>query len=120
MRPCRATATATGTIADDDLSTVSITARSTAVTEGSPAVFELSRGIADDGSLAVNLSSSKTGDFITATLPTSATISGGAMSKTLSIATVDDDMTETRRLGDRHHPDEQPLRHRHRERNREH
>ena len=87
-------ATATGTIADDDLSTVSITARSTAVTEGSPAVFELSRGIADDGSLAVNLSSSDTGDFITAMLPTSETIPGGAMSKTLSIATVDDGVTE--------------------------
>ena len=91
-----ATATATGTIADDDPSVVSITAGSTAVTEGSPAVFELSRGIADDGSLAVNLSSSSTptGAFITATLPTSATIAGGAMSTTLSIATVDDEVTE--------------------------
>ena len=87
-------ATATGTIADDDLSTVSIAAGSMAVTEGSPAVFVLSRGIADDGSLAVNLSSSATGDFITATLPTSETIPGGAMSKTLSIATVDDAVTE--------------------------
>ena len=87
-------ATATGTIADDDLSVVSITAGSPTVTEGSDAVFVLSRGIADDGSLAVNLSSSTTGNFITATLPTSATISGGAMSKTLSIATVNDAVTE--------------------------
>ena len=82
---------ATGTIEDDDLSTVSITAVSTSVTEGNPAEFAVSRGIEDDVDLAVTLSSSETGGFITAALPTSATIPSGASSTTVSIATDDNE-----------------------------
>ena len=89
-----AAASATGTIEDDDLSTVSITAVSTPVTEGNPAEFELSRGIEDDVALTVALSGSKDDAFITAALPTSATIPSGASSTTVSIATDDDEEDE--------------------------
>ena len=85
---------ATGTIEDDDPSVVTIAAVSTPVTEGSLAVFELSRGIADDMDLAVTLGGSQTGAFITATLPASETIPSGQSSTTVSIATVGDQVTE--------------------------
>jgi hypothetical protein len=61
------------------------------VTEGNPAEFAVSRGIEDDVDLAVTLSSSETGGFITAALPTSATIPSGASSTTVSIATDDNE-----------------------------
>ena len=85
---------ATGTIQDDDPSVVTIAAVSATVTEGSPAAFAVSRGIVDDMDLAVTLSSTQTGAFITASLPTTATISNGQSSTTVSIATVDDQVTE--------------------------
>ena len=89
-----ADASATGTIEDDDPSVVTIAAVSTPVTEGSPAAFVVSRGIADDMDLAVNLGSSQTGAFITDPLPTPATIPNGQSSTTVSIATVPDRVTE--------------------------
>ena len=64
-----AEASATGTIEDDDPSVVTIAAVSTSVTEGSPAAFVVSRGIADDMDLAVTLGGSKDDDFVTASLP---------------------------------------------------
>ena len=87
-------ASATGTITDDDLSTVSIAAIGTSVTEGSAAAFAVSRGITDDVPLTVNLGNSQLGDFLAGTPPGSVTIAGGAMSATVSIATDDDEVTE--------------------------
>ena len=87
-----AAASATGTIEDDDLSTVSITAVSTPVTEGNNAEFAVSRGIEDDVALEVTLVSRQDGTFVAAAaLPASATISVSEMSTTVSIATEDND-----------------------------
>ena len=87
-----AAASATGTIEDDDLSTVSITAVSTPVTEGNNAEFAVSRGIEDDVALEVTLVSTQDGTFVAAAaLPASATISVSEMSTTVSIATEDND-----------------------------
>ena len=87
-------ATATGTIMDDDLPTVSISAGASPVTEGTAATFTVQRGIADPAALVVRLESSQTGEFISATLPSSVTIAGGSTSATVSVATVNDSMGE--------------------------
>ena len=85
---------ATGTIADDDLSTVNIAAVAASVTEGAAVAFVVSRGIADNAALTVNLESSATGNFLAATPPTSMMIAAGAMSATVSVATDDDEVIE--------------------------
>ena len=87
-------ATATGTIMDDDLPTVSISAGASPVTEGTPATFTVRRGIADPAALMVRLDSSQTGAFISATLPSSVTIAGNSRSATVTIATVGDSVGE--------------------------
>ena len=89
-----ANATATGTIRDDDPSTVSISSGASPVTEGTAATFTVQRGIAHPVALDVRLDSSQTGAFISATLPTSVTIPGGSLSATVTIATVDDSVGE--------------------------
>ena len=87
-------ATATGTIMDDDLPTVSISAGASPVTEGTPATFTVRRGIADPAALVVRLDSSQIGAFISATLPSSVTIAGGSKSATVTIATDVDSVGE--------------------------
>ena len=86
---------ATGTIEDDDLPTVTIAAVATTVIEGSPAVFTVSRTIADSSALAVSLDSSQTGTFASGALPTSVTIPTGATSQRLTVTTDDDTVDET-------------------------
>ena len=88
------TTTATGTIADDDRPTVSITTTQTSVTEGTAVELQVSRTIADTVALVVQLDSSESGDFVTSTLPGSVTIAKDTGSTTLSIATTDDMTSE--------------------------
>ena len=85
----------TVTVTDDGRPTVSIAPVATPVTEGSAAEFRVT--LSDDlaSALDVVVSAARTGDFISAALPTSVTVPSGATAHTLTIDTVADDADET-------------------------
>ena len=88
------TGTATTTVTDDDLPTVTIASRTTAVTEGENVVFTLTRVGDTTIELAVPVNMSREGDFWSDAGPTVATFTGGNTETTLTVLTDDDDRDE--------------------------
>ncbi len=87
-------ATATGTIADNDLPLVTA-ASGGDVTEGADAEFTLTRASEDTGAaLTVNFSVTGGGSALSNDAPTSATIPANATTATVSLATEDDETDE--------------------------
>ena len=97
------TVTATGTILNDepgpspaveDLPLVTIRATSAYLTEGSDAVFELTRTGDSSEALTVPVSVRESGAMLDASLPTSATFAAGEQQMELRVLTVADDAAE--------------------------
>ena len=86
----RAPGAVTLTIADDDLPVVTIAAVTSAVTEGAPAEFELTRAGVTSASLAVAVSVSESGAMIAGTPPTQVSFAAGSATATLAVQTVGD------------------------------
>ena len=86
--------TATGTILDDDLPSVSIEALAESVPEGTAARFRLTRVSRLGTSLTVPVTVSETGDFLAGAAPTSVTFSANSVEATLALLTVDDVLDE--------------------------
>ena len=86
--------TATGTILDDDLPSVSIEALAESVPEGTPARFRLTRVSRLGTSLTVPVTVSETGDFLAGAAPTSVTFAANSVEATLSLLTADDALDE--------------------------
>ena len=85
---------ATGTILDDDLPSVSIEALAESVPEGTPARFRLTRVSRLGTRLTVPVTVSETGDFLAGTAPTSVTFAANSVEATLALLTVDDVLDE--------------------------
>ena len=85
---------ATGTILDDDLPSVSIEALAESVPEGTPARFRLTRVSRLGTRLTVPVTVSETGDFLAGAAPTSVTFSANSVAATLALLTVDDVLDE--------------------------
>ncbi len=86
--------TATGTITDNDLPSVTVTAGGD-ITEGADAEFTLTRASQDTGAaLPVTFSVSDPGAALTDAAPTSATIPADATTVTVTLATTDDNTDE--------------------------
>ncbi|MGI9250973.1 MAG: Calx-beta domain-containing protein [Pseudohongiellaceae bacterium] len=81
---------ATGTITDDEMAVISITAEDTSITEGDPAVFVISSTHAPMNDIAIDLEVNSTESFTGPLQDTAVTIPGGSRTVTLSIATIDD------------------------------
>ena len=86
--------TATGTILDDDLPSVSIEALAESVPEGTPARFRLTRVSRLGTRLTVPVTVSETGDFLAGAAPTSVTFASNSVEATLSLLTADDALDE--------------------------
>ena len=76
------------------LPVVSVAASTTPVTEGTAAVFTLTRTGATDAALTVDVSVTETGAAVSGTSPTSVTLAAGSDRATLSVATEDDEVAE--------------------------
>ena len=85
---------ATGTILDDDLPSVSIEALAESVPEGTPARFRLTRVSRLGTRLTVPVTVSETGDFLAGAAPTSVTFAANSVEATLALLTVDDVLDE--------------------------
>ena len=83
-------ATATVTIQDNDLPTVSIAAIDTSAEEDDTLEFRLTRVGVPDDALTVNVRVSETGRMLASGQPTTATFSAGSSTATLNIALNDD------------------------------
>ena len=77
---------------EDDL-TVTITAGTSPVTEGTDATFTVTASAMPSSALTVNVSVTDSGSFISGSAPTTVTINPGSTSATLTVAT-DDDSTD--------------------------
>ncbi len=89
-----ASVSATGTILDDDLPTVSLTALGPGIVEGEAARFRLDRTGALGATLTVPIEVEQTGDFLASTPPSTVTFAANSRQATLDLATVDDDLNE--------------------------
>ena len=85
---------ATGTILDDDLPSVSIEALAESVPEGTAARFRLTRVSRLGTRLTVPVTVSETGDFLAGAAPTSVTFAANSVEATLALLTVDDVLDE--------------------------
>ena len=85
---------ATGTILDDDLPSVSIEALAESVPEGTAARFRLTRVSRLGTRLTVPVTVSETGDFLAGAAPTSVTFAANSVEATLTLLTVDDVLDE--------------------------
>ena len=80
---------------DPNAQEVSIAAATSPVTEGSEAVFTLSRtGGSNEEGLAVTVDPSESGAMLAGTAPTEVTFAAGADAATLTLPTVDDEVAE--------------------------
>ncbi len=84
------TATATVTVNDDDVPSITVAADAPSVTEGTPAAFTLTRAGVVTDALTVTVAVSETGDMLAGTAPDSVTFAAGAATAALSLATEDD------------------------------
>ena len=82
------------TLTDDDAPVITISAVSDTVTEGTEAAFTLTASLAPANALTVNLEVTGGGGFLGGSTPTTAAISAGSTTGTLSLATVDDKVEE--------------------------
>ncbi len=87
-------AEATGSILDDDLPLVSISAAAGSVEEGEDVQFNLARSGNLDAGLSVTVRVNETGSFLAATPPATVTFGSGESVAVLRIATVDDSRDE--------------------------
>ena len=81
---------ATVTVEDDDMPTVTIEAVTSPVTEGTAATFTLERVGVITGTLLVQLDVSETGDMISGNAPSTVSFSAGMATTTLRVPTVAD------------------------------
>ena len=81
------------TVEEDPRPAVTIAAATSPVTEGTAAVFTVTRSAVADTELQVSVTATESGSFAAA-LPSSVTIAADATTERLTIATVDDDVTE--------------------------
>ena len=87
-------ASATVTVQDDDMPTVTIMAGTSPVPEGTDATFTLSRRGVTTGTLTVRVNVEETGDMILGTAPSSVTFSAGNAQATLTVPTQPDTTEE--------------------------
>ncbi|MGI9250810.1 MAG: Calx-beta domain-containing protein, partial [Pseudohongiellaceae bacterium] len=85
--------TATGTIRDDEMPTLSIRAAASTVTEGTPAVFTITSNKRPMDDTAISVVGTETDAFVANALPTTVTLVANETTATLTIAT-DNDMTD--------------------------
>ncbi|MGI9250262.1 MAG: Calx-beta domain-containing protein, partial [Pseudohongiellaceae bacterium] len=86
---------ATGTITDDEMPTLSISAITSPITEGTDAIFVITSTNSPMNDTVIGIAGTEEGDFVTnKTLPTSVTIAANETTATLTFATTDDDTDE--------------------------
>ena len=85
---------ATGVIADDDLPVVIVTTNQTVVEEGEAVTFTLTRISGLTVPLTVPVDVTERGAFLADGVPTEATFAANAVTTTLQVATVDDEVDE--------------------------
>ncbi|MGI9249991.1 MAG: Calx-beta domain-containing protein, partial [Pseudohongiellaceae bacterium] len=85
---------ATGTITDDEMPTLSISASASSVTEGGNAVFIIASTNSPMSDTTIGVMTSEDGDFATNTLPTAVTLAANETTATLTVATTDDMVDE--------------------------
>ncbi|MGI9252088.1 MAG: Calx-beta domain-containing protein, partial [Pseudohongiellaceae bacterium] len=84
----------TGTINDNEMPTLSISASAGSVTEGADAVFIITSTHRPMSDTTIGVMGSQTGTFVANALPTMVTLVADETSATLSIATTEDDIDE--------------------------
>ncbi|MGI9251564.1 MAG: Calx-beta domain-containing protein, partial [Pseudohongiellaceae bacterium] len=85
---------AIGTITDDEMPTLSISATASSVVEGGNAVFEIESSNSPMADTDIGVMGVETGDFVTDPLPTRVTLAAFATTATFTVATVDDTADE--------------------------
>ncbi|MGI9250051.1 MAG: Calx-beta domain-containing protein [Pseudohongiellaceae bacterium] len=85
---------ATGTITDDEMPTLSISATTSSITEGTAAVFIISSSNSPMNDTVIGVAGTEDGDFVTNPLPIAVTLAANETTATITVATTDDGIDE--------------------------